>query len=221
MFDRARRRKCVSQDGHEKCDYCELHGTECVHELPRGGWYEQRAIQQSQAGTVSNETYQSPSGSGVSPISHHALEQPVLLPETNLLLELVGLYFDYIHDQFHSLFHRPSFFEDIAQQTVPEGLLYGMVGLGSRFSTNPVLANIEPRDRGRKYLEEAEKRLNLRDISLETVQLAVLLGAGSTGDGDTESENNFYSVACRTAQLVGLPSRPVSSALQREIDTRG
>lgn len=209
------------QDGHDTCDYCKLHGTECVHELPRGGWYEQRAIQQSQHGGTSTESYQSPPGSGVSPTSHHALEQPTLLPEINLLLELVNLYFDYVHDQFHSLFHRPTFFEDIAQQAVPEGLLYGMVGLGARFSTNPALENNEPRERGRKYLDEAERRLNLRAISLETVQLAVLLGAGSTGDGDTDAENNFYSVACRTAQLLGLPFRSVSSALQREIDTRG
>ena len=139
----------------------------------------------------------------------------------DLLLEIVNLYFDYVHDQFHSLFHRPTFVQDVTQHAVPKPLLFGILGLGARFSTNPALADLEPRDKGRKYMREAERHLNLRDISLETVQLCVLLGAGSTGDGETEGENLFYSVSCRTAQLLGLPHRQAVSPLQKEIDNRG
>jgi hypothetical protein len=138
-----------------------------------------------------------------------------------LLLELVDVYFDYVHDQFHSIFHRPTFVEDVAQGVVSESLLFGILAMGARFSTNHLLSTIEPRERGRRYFEEAERRLNLRDISLSTVQLGILLGAYATGDGDTEAENLFYSLACRTAQLIGLPHRPSSTALEREIDIRG
>jgi hypothetical protein len=123
----------------------------------------------------------------------------------DLLLEIVNLYFDYVHDQFHSLFHRPTFVQDVTQHAVPEPLLFGILGLGARFSTNPALADLEPRDKGRKYMREAERHLNLRDISLETVQLCVLLGAGSTGDGETEVWWSLCMIDVWSSAAVKLP----------------
>lgn len=49
-----------------------------------------------------------------------------------LRLELVDLYFEYIHDQFHSLFHRPSFTEDVANERVPDLVLFAIFALSSR-----------------------------------------------------------------------------------------
>jgi hypothetical protein len=48
-------------------------------------------------------------------------------------MELLGLYFNFIHDQFHSIFHRPSLEEDVLQGTVPPILLYGIMALSARF----------------------------------------------------------------------------------------
>ena len=54
------------------------------------------------------------------------------LPGLALRLDLVRLYFDYIHDQFHSLFHRPSFVEDVLRDKVPSSIIYGMIALSAR-----------------------------------------------------------------------------------------
>lgn len=48
-------------------------------------------------------------------------------------MELVHLYFDFVHDQFHSLFHRPSLEEDVLNGTAPAVLLYGIMALSARF----------------------------------------------------------------------------------------
>jgi hypothetical protein len=56
------------------------------------------------------------------------------LPPLELCLELVELYFDLIHDQFHSLFHRPSFTEQVRNGTAPRVLLFAMMALSARFN---------------------------------------------------------------------------------------
>lgn len=55
------------------------------------------------------------------------------LPPKPICVELVQLYFDFIHDKFHSLFHRPSVVEDVLQDRAPLILLYGMMALSARF----------------------------------------------------------------------------------------
>lgn len=50
----------------------------------------------------------------------------------SLCAELVKLYFDYVHDQFHSLFHQPSFEKEMARGEAPRILLYGMMALSAR-----------------------------------------------------------------------------------------
>jgi hypothetical protein len=63
------------------------------------------------------------------------------LPPWELCLELVEIYFDLIHDQFHSLFHRPSFIEQVRKGTAPRVLLFAMMALSARFnSTNPLVS---------------------------------------------------------------------------------
>lgn len=45
---------------------------------------------------------------------------------------LVALYMDHIHDKFHSLFHRPTIMEDVAQHRLPEVLLVAIIALSAR-----------------------------------------------------------------------------------------
>jgi hypothetical protein len=56
----------------------------------------------------------------------------VELPPQSLCEELVGLYFRFIHDTFHSLFHYPTMMEDVSQGTVPPVILYAMISLSAR-----------------------------------------------------------------------------------------
>lgn len=64
-----------------------------------------------------------------------ALSEPEVctLPDQPLCTDLVQLYFDYVHDKFHSLFHRPSLMEDILRGEAPEILIYGMLALSARY----------------------------------------------------------------------------------------
>ena len=90
-----------------------------------------------------------------------------------------------------------------------------------RFSTDSFFSNTNPSDRGAALREEGCKQLDIREISLTTVQACVLLGAAHTADKDVVSENLYYTIACRLAQLLNLPNRPVSSLLERELNIRG
>lgn len=59
-------------------------------------------------------------------------DQSIQLPPKAVCLELVELYFDYIHDQFHSLFHRPSFIEDVEKGRAPPVILFAILALSAR-----------------------------------------------------------------------------------------
>ncbi|KAK2037061.1 hypothetical protein LZ31DRAFT_636276 [Colletotrichum somersetense] len=228
---RARRRKCQTRDGLADCIYCSERGIKCDQRPPEGGYYEQRENQRKQ-----RQEEQVRSGGPSLDQGHASASSPgchtggwcarcetaphAALPSLPVRLDLVRLYFDYIHDQFHSLFHRPSFIEDALGDRVPHGILYGICALSARFSTDPALADVDPRDRAQGYLQAAEGFVNLRDVSLTTIQLCVLIGAAWTAEGNGEAENIYYGVACRAALLLDLPNRPVTMLLEREINIR-
>lgn len=137
-----------------------------------------------------------------------------------LRLELVGLYFDYIHDQFHSIFHRPSFTQDVANDRIPSIILFAIFALSSRFSSSPVYAGSDARERGKSYRVAAESLLNVRAIAITTVQACILLGAYAAASGDTDVENLYYGLAGRMCLAMDLPNRRETSLLERELNIR-
>jgi hypothetical protein len=98
-----------------------------VQKPPEGGYYAQRQarIEEFEA---NQHTSASP-GSELTPTSCQSLSD---LPPMPLRLELVKLYFDYIHDQFHSMYHRPSFTDDVARERVPKIILFAIFALSCR-----------------------------------------------------------------------------------------
>ena len=80
---------------------------------------------------------------------------------------------------------------------------------------------MDPRVRGKGWAREASRLLDLRDVSLTTVQSCVLLGAYAITEGEAAAESVYYSVACRMAMLLDLANAPAPSRLEREIRTRG
>lgn len=46
---------------------------------------------------------------------------------------LVGLYFKFIHDQPHSLFHKPTFEASVDAGTVSQPVLLSMMGMSARY----------------------------------------------------------------------------------------
>ena len=62
----------------------------------------------------------------------------VHLPPPEVCLELLGLYFEYIHDQFHSLFHRPSMEDDLAKGRMPKVILFSIIALAARLVVSDI-----------------------------------------------------------------------------------
>ncbi|KAK5100614.1 hypothetical protein LTS08_005365 [Lithohypha guttulata] len=110
--------------------------------------------------------------------------------------------------------------EDTRNGVIPRVILLSIISLSARFSNDVYFAGIDPRIRGRQYAREAEKLLDLRDISVSTVQTCVLLGAYVITEGEALSESLYYSVACRLALLLDLPNMLVSTQLEQEVNTR-
>lgn len=89
-----------------------------------------------------------------------------------------------------------------------------------RFSNHPFFAEIPPRSRGNSYAREAERLLDLHNVSLTTIQTAVLLGAFYGTEGDALHENLYYSVACRIGCLLNLPECMADTPLNQEMGIR-
>ena len=91
----------------------------------------------------------------------------------------------------------------------------------TRFSNDSSFFQINPKARGAVFLESAVKALDIRDVSLITVQACILIGAAYIADGDDTAESIYYSIASRVAQLLDVPNLPVSCLLEHEINVRG
>ncbi|KAF5702664.1 hypothetical protein FGLOB1_9478 [Fusarium globosum] len=106
---------------------------------------------------------------------------------------LVDLYFRFIHDSPHSLFHEPTFKASVAEGTVSKPVLLAMLGLSassdSRFATESGIVA-----RGPMYRAQATAALkeDLEHICIENIQACILVG------------NNFFGLASRMTQILKL-----------------
>lgn len=61
-----------------------------------------------------------------------ALCDAIQPPYSEEIIYLVDLYFEYIHDKPHSLFHEPSLKGSVLDGTVSRTVLLSMIGLSAR-----------------------------------------------------------------------------------------
>ncbi|KAL7774108.1 hypothetical protein CFE70_005018 [Pyrenophora teres f. teres 0-1] len=179
---------------------------------PEGGYYARRRARLHQVGA----SQQTSPGQAVSAPSQCHQE----LPPMALRRELVELYFDYIHDQFHSMYHKASFMDDVVNDRVPAIVLFALFALSARFSTSDVFTGTDPRLRGDVYRAASEQLFSIRHLTPTTVQACLLLGAYAAASGDTDVENMYYSTAGRMCLALDLPNRPVTSLVEREVNIR-
>lgn len=92
--------------------------------------------------------------------------------------------------------------------------------LCSRFSKNKAFHDTDPRLRGKTYAKDCADLLDWNQVSLTTIQACVLLGAIAVTEGNSASENIYYAVACRIAQLLDLPNCKTESRVEQEINIR-
>jgi hypothetical protein len=60
-----------------------------------------------------------------------ATHDPVLPPAT-VCFHLATLYFDYVHDQLHTLFQKPTFMTDMVMNKTPPVIMFAVVALSAR-----------------------------------------------------------------------------------------
>ncbi|KIW82025.1 hypothetical protein Z517_05052 [Fonsecaea pedrosoi CBS 271.37] len=198
---RRRRRKCIRSYQGTTCDFCAERNLQCV---------------------LSQETdFHEDGYEPIVPRRIHALtHKSKLLPPPDLCEELINLYFRYVHVSFHVLFHKPSFLAAFKNGSLPRILLLAVIGMSARFSQHESLIKKPPRERGRPFTKEAERLLNLHDISLTTIQACLLLGASAVVEGEGATESVFFSIACRMGMLLDLPNAPVTTRIQQELNFR-
>lgn len=138
--------------------------------------------------------------------------------------DMVSNYFSVVHDKHHSIFHRPLFESEMRDGLVPDVLSCAVLSLGSRFTTiegRIMPAPSQQRILGDRLAESAMRCLDMRDISLRTVQACILLGTLCYVDGKGEAESLYFAAALRLALVLDLPHRSCSTALERESNLRG
>jgi hypothetical protein len=86
--------------------------------------------------------------------------------------DILGLYFHFIHDRPHSLFHRRTLEVQLEQQCLPEGLLWCLMAFGCRFSPDAAIRQLEI-----PFMEKAERvcLAELESPSLANIQALILL----------------------------------------------
>lgn len=119
----SRRRKCVISTGAASCTYCIDKNIQCTKGLSPS------QVRRDGEGSSSPHT----------PVrlSIREKEPRLAMPQQLLCIELVHLYFDLIHDQFHFLFHRPSFTEALLHGRAPPVILFAMMALSARYDPSP------------------------------------------------------------------------------------
>lgn len=89
-----------------------------------------------------------------------------------------------------------------------------------RFSTHEVFAEVEPSRRGETFRIASEKLLDVRDVTIITIQSCILLGAYAAANGEINVENLYYNLAGRISLILDLPNLSYSSGLERELHVR-
>ena len=124
LFESQRPNCRITRSRRRKCEF-DSPGIGCAHCIRRGFQCSLLTVSPTVSGELSTP-FTSPHG------NMRIRDLTVELPPQSLCEELVDLYFRFIHDTFHSLFHYPTMMEDVSQGTVPPVILYAMISLSAR-----------------------------------------------------------------------------------------
>jgi hypothetical protein len=106
---RTGKRKCISAQIGDLCNPCIQRNLSCSNQTSRRRQHE--------------------------PVDHTHSRDPcdaIQPPYTEEIIHLVNLYFDYIHDKPHTLFHEPSLKASVVDGTVSRTVLLSLIALSAR-----------------------------------------------------------------------------------------
>ncbi|KAK0112921.1 hypothetical protein ONS95_014642 [Cadophora gregata] len=211
---RLRKRKClpIDSEGSGCCQLCRDQALPC-----------------SLATTSSKNRRIVPADNSSSPVNSEVItsskilpkEPSSLLPPQPVLDELVDLYFRLIHDGPHTLFHEPSFVSKVASNSAPAALVFAVIALSARFSTNEYFRG-DPQGYARKYAATSLELLQKEMISpsLETVQGYILISQHLGGEGDAKAKHICTGLARLHCQSLRLWETEGLSLLDQELRRR-
>ncbi|RDW58946.1 putative C6 transcription factor [Aspergillus mulundensis] len=201
---RSRKRRCIPNPNGDGCQLCYEIAKPCSLSIA------------SRPERINNGGEHLPTGgTGLSsfPLDLPSQVSPIV-PETplgelasrELCAELVQLYFRFIHDIAHTIFHEPTFLRRLYDGTAPMIQVYAMCGLAARFSSNPVFEGTAPCDRGNVFLTEAVRLCQPYIISpsLETAQAFLLIGYYFSGEGNVDGKHIYVGLARLHAERLSL-----------------
>ena len=160
-FCRSRRRRCQRIPNSAICALCQKHNVPCIASTvttptkpshARGsGIHVGIAARPSQSDAASNARvasprldagsphavslpqYSSQQGGVTSPCNiDHGATEDFVLPPSAVCFHLATLYFDYVHDQLHTLFQKPAFMADMVMNKCPPVIMFAVVALSAR-----------------------------------------------------------------------------------------
>lgn len=111
----------------------------------------------------------------------------IALPED--INDFVRLYFRYIHDRPHSLFHEPSIWAALTNDTLSEGLTAAICALGCRFA-----AHTNQRELATVFMARSKTVLGqqLEDMSITNIQTCVLLANSYAAEQNNRLEALYF-----------------------------
>ena len=121
------------------------------------------------------------------------------IPPLDDTVDLVDGYLWNIHDKPHSIFHCQSIRETVRQRTTPRALLFAILALGARFSSDHKLVS-----RGPEFAEAARFHLkqDLENICMSNVQACILIAEYAGAHSDRPAEAMYFGIAARMVQLL-------------------
>ncbi|EPX70619.1 transcription factor [Schizosaccharomyces octosporus yFS286] len=158
------------------------------------------------------------------------------LPPLELRIHLAEVFFHCCHGQAYNLFHRPTFFESLNNNTIPLVLVYAMCAVSARFSSRMHDQYSPPYMAGEQFAREA-RRLALDNFDrpdLSLVAALLLLSLHDSGTGENGKSWMYGGMALRMAaalqlnceqgsnplDLDNIDSGPRISFLERELRRR-
>ena len=153
-----RRRRCQRESNRSSCTLCAKHNVPCVATTTSA--VRPKSLHSRSSGdgvtTASTQPAWKTSNPTASPVlSSHAVSLPqpssdqggatspgqtdgepvggISLPPPAICYHLATLYFDYVHDQLHTLFQKPAFMTDMVMNKVPSVIMFAVVALSARY----------------------------------------------------------------------------------------
>ncbi|KAL4983693.1 hypothetical protein BDW68DRAFT_194215 [Aspergillus falconensis] len=198
---RSRKRRCIPTPNGDGCQLCHETAKPCSLRIA------------SRPERVNNGgRYWSTGGNGPLNLPFNVSEVPLGgLASREIWVELVHLYFRFIHDIAHTVFHEPTFLRRLYDGTAP------MIQVYAIFSSNPIFDGTAPCDRGKAFIAEAARLCQQYMIfpSLETAQAFLLIGYYFSGESNVDGKHIYVGLARLHAERLSL-SGNLSAVYQEE-----